>query len=185
MLKKDLPLPQANQCHQFFYKILKHRTIIKDLVQEENAICTGRIFLAFCGASSFTPTIVQHCNPLLRHGHIPGININAHKIALQTGSYQARGPQAKKRVQDIVAGGGAGFDAGFNQLFGEGGEVNDILEEPEIIYLRRQFGLEVAASSEKGVIAPGRQPCIGIDVGTTTSEIAYTAPAGRPILQCL
>ena len=64
-------------------------------------------------------------------------------------------------------------------------EVNDILEEQELISLRRQFGLEVAASSEKGVIAPGRQPCIGIDVGTTTSEIAYTAPAGRPILQCL
>ena len=64
-------------------------------------------------------------------------------------------------------------------------EVKNILEEQDLITLRKQFGLEVAASKEKSVTVPGEQLCIGIDVGTTTSEVAYTTPADSSILECL
>ena len=46
----------------------------------------------------------------------------------------------------------------------------DILSSEDVAVLRRQYGIGVD-NSNKNII--GEEPCIGIDIGTTTSEMVY------------
>lgn len=64
-------------------------------------------------------------------------------------------------------------------------EVDDILGEQEITAMRRKLGIKLPDASLEVNVTPGVQPCIGIDVGTTSSEIAYVAVAGQSDPECL
>ena len=65
-------------------------------------------------------------------------------------------------------------------------ELNpDRVSEEEIVELRKRFGVELADEIESSRGDHDSHPCIGIDIGTTTSELAYTTRTGKVRLQAL
>lgn len=58
---------------------------------------------------------------------------------------------------------------------------NKVLSASDIAEKQKQLGIEIISGESKNSL----QPCIGIDLGTTTSEFAYTNRTGEPELNYL
>ena len=64
-------------------------------------------------------------------------------------------------------------------------QVNrDELSDSDIFHKQKEYGIVVTASPHSGDRV-SEHPCIGIDLGTTTSELAYTNRYGEPDPKCL